>query len=179
VLSSNQWIITQPTPCLLRLRASKRVLSRENVNSSVVGGGNTMRGAARISGLGREFDRHRQASAGKSSINRPSRLLQADPEELPHPRRQIEGGHVAVIPLAGNSVAMVKRPLTRIAYPLGLSARARPLNCDRAGIFATTSRYSRGRIGHQAAKPQRHSPPGRKSARGRRALDREEPPGAT
>jgi hypothetical protein len=57
--SSNQWIITQPTPCLLRLRASKGVLSRENVNSSAVSG-NTMRGAARVSGLGREFDRHRQ-----------------------------------------------------------------------------------------------------------------------
>ena len=49
VPSSNQWIITQPTPCLLRLRASKGVLSRENVNSSAVSG-NTMRGAARISG---------------------------------------------------------------------------------------------------------------------------------
>jgi hypothetical protein len=59
VPSSNQWIITQPTPCLLRLRASKGVLSRENVNGSAVSG-NTMRGAARISGLGREFDRHRQ-----------------------------------------------------------------------------------------------------------------------
>ena len=49
VPSSNQWIITQPMPCLLRLRASKGVLSRENVNSSAVSG-NTMRGAARISG---------------------------------------------------------------------------------------------------------------------------------
>jgi hypothetical protein len=49
VPSSNRWIITQPTPCLLRLRASKGVLSRENVNSSAVSG-NTMRGAARISG---------------------------------------------------------------------------------------------------------------------------------
>jgi hypothetical protein len=46
VPSSNQWIITQPTSRLLRLRASKGVLSRENVNSSVVGGGNRMRGAA-------------------------------------------------------------------------------------------------------------------------------------
>ena len=57
--NSNQWIIIQPTPCLLRLRASKGVLSRENVNSSAVSG-NTMRGAARISGLGREFDQRRQ-----------------------------------------------------------------------------------------------------------------------
>jgi hypothetical protein len=59
VPNSNQWIIIQPTPCLLRLRASKGVLSRENVNSSAVSG-NTMRGAARISGLGREFDQRRQ-----------------------------------------------------------------------------------------------------------------------
>ena len=30
-----------------------------------------------------------------SRIKEPARFLQADPELLPHPRRQVEGGHVA------------------------------------------------------------------------------------
>jgi hypothetical protein len=61
-----------------------------------------------------------------------ARPLQADPEELPHRRRQIEGGHCAPNTPQGQGIApaecgvvlaappafppMVKRPLTRSPY---------------------------------------------------------------
>jgi hypothetical protein len=31
----------------------------------------------------------------QSRMTKPASLLQADPEQMPHPRREIEGGHVA------------------------------------------------------------------------------------
>jgi hypothetical protein len=46
-------------------------------------------------GLGASLISAGRVSGGKSPINRPSRSLQADPEELPHPRRRVEGGNVA------------------------------------------------------------------------------------
>jgi hypothetical protein len=95
VPSSNQWIIAQPTSCLLRLRASKGVLSRENVNSSVVVAETRCAERRASRGSGASLIGTGRASAGKSSIERPSRSLHADPEELPHPRRQVGGGHVA------------------------------------------------------------------------------------
>jgi hypothetical protein len=49
VPNSNQWIITQPTPRLLTLRASKGVLSLEKLTSSMVSSRNTIHGAALIS----------------------------------------------------------------------------------------------------------------------------------
>jgi len=81
------------------------------------------------------------------------RFLQADPDELPTPRRQIEGGHCAPNTPQGQGIApaecgvvlaappafrpMVKHALTRIAYALGLRARPRPIG-DRPRDFGPT-----------------------------------------
>jgi hypothetical protein len=53
-----------------------------------------------------------------------------------HPRRQIKDGNGAVIRL-GAPAPMVKRPLTRIAYALGLPALPYP-NGERARDFGPT-----------------------------------------
>jgi hypothetical protein len=54
------------------------------------------------------------------------------------PRRQIKDGNGAVIRL-GAPAPMVKRPLTRIAYSLGLRARPLPPHGDQARDFATVA----------------------------------------
>jgi hypothetical protein len=89
VPSSNQWIIAQPTPCLL-LDLS-RIKGRSFPHVSRFGrqpAKHNARGVrARIGGKRGEF-----------LISGRTRLLQANPEELLNPRRQIEGdsvtGHV-------------------------------------------------------------------------------------
>jgi hypothetical protein len=47
------------------------------------------------------------AGCGEAGADRDHHwFLRVDPEKLTHPRRLIGGGHVAVIPLAGNSLAL-------------------------------------------------------------------------
>jgi len=48
------------------------------------------------------------------------------PESCPTRAGRLKAAPVAVIPLAGDLAPMVKRPLTRITYPVGLSARFGP-----------------------------------------------------
>jgi hypothetical protein len=83
VPSSNQWIIAQPTSCLLRLPALSGVLSGANVR---------IRLSARETQCGVR-ERVGSALAASSSAdlspNQPHRSLPADPEELPDPRRPL------------------------------------------------------------------------------------------
>jgi hypothetical protein len=65
-------------------------------------------------------------AVGSQPISAPAPSLQGDPEELPHLRPRVEGCNGAVISLDANPAPMVKRPLTRITYPVGLSARFGP-----------------------------------------------------
>ena len=75
-----------------------------------------------------------------------------------HPRRQIKDGNGAVIRL-GAPAPMVKRPLTRIAYALGLPALPYP-NGERARRNFGPTLLPLARLGHIGATAQRCSPLG-------------------